>query len=235
LLEELLPVADTGQRVWLAKPDVFVAPIIRRCASTEEDAEMADDMDIWELMDSAFPTRRHEVVCAVSSSMVSGKWGMDSASLAGRGYFVEDPDSDTAGDVPFRLLGGWEPFDNEDAYRSAFVEAYVASWAVIGLPPYHGEHAAGPLDLMVQAIMRIAGPRAIYDAWEHDVLEATAADLEVDDVARRAGAPSSVIRDILTEWDAGSLDVEAFSDDERGRAFLAITLVSIDTSPFKTR
>jgi hypothetical protein len=148
---------------------------------------------------------------------------------------VEDPDSDTAGDVPFRLLGGWEPFDSEDVYRSAFVEAYVASWASIGLPPYHGEHAAGPLDLMVQAVMRIAGPRAIYDAWEGEAFEAAATGLEVDDVARRAGVPSSVIREILTEWDAGSLDVETLAHDDRGRAFLAITLAGIDTSPFKRR
>ena len=234
LRRELEPVAGADRQIWLAKPDVFVVPIIRQCASTDED-EMGEDVDLWELMDAAFPNRRHEVECAVSSSMVSDTWGMDSISLAGRGYFVEKPDSDTAGDVPFRLLGAWEPFDDDEAYRLAFVEAYVASWADIGLPPFRGEHAAGPLDLMVQAIMRIGGPRALFDAWERDAFEAGTAQLDVDDLATRAGLPSKTIRDISIELDSGALDVEALTEDDRGRAFLAITLARIDTSPFKRR
>jgi hypothetical protein len=233
LRRELKPVAGSDRQVWLAKPDVFVVPIIQQCASTDEDAEAWEDMDLWELMDAAFPARRHEVECAVSSSMMSGTWGMDSISLADRGYFVENPDSETAGDAPFRLLGAWEPFDDDEAYRSAFVEAYVASWADIGLPPFRGEHAGGPLDLMTQAVMRIGGPRALFDAWERDAFEPGTAPLDVDDLAARAGLPSGTVRDISVELDSGTLDLEALTEDDRGRAFLAITLAQIDTSPFK--
>jgi hypothetical protein len=236
LSRELVRVAGSDQRIWLARPKVFVVPIIRQSASTIEDADAMDDLDLWELMDSAFPSRRHEVECAVSSSMMSGTWGMDSVALAGRGYFVERPDSETAGDVPFRLLGAWEPSDDDgEAYRSAFVEAYVASWADIGLPPYHGEHAGGPVDLMLEAVMRIGGPRAIYDAWGGDVFDSVAPRINSDDLARRTGLPATIIRDVSTELDSGSLDVEALVDDDRGRAFLAITLERIDTSPFKSR
>jgi hypothetical protein len=86
---------------------------------------------------------------------------------------------------------------------------------------------------MTQAVMRIGGPGALFDAWERDAFEAGSAPLDVDDLAARAGLPSDTIRDTSMEMDSGASDVEALTEDDRGRAFLAITLARIDTSPFK--
>ena len=233
LSDKLVPASGTAKRdrVWLAWADVFLVPLLLACVSPEG-GEATSDLDPWEVMDTVFPTRKPEVQCAVSSSMVSGVWGMDSIELDGRGYFVECPESDTVSDAPFRLLGAWEPLDDELTYRDAFIETYVRFWADIGLPPYHGEHARGPLDLMVEAVMRIGGPASIYEAWDPKDFDHDDQLDRVADVSLRAAIPEPVVREVLTELGQRSLDVSTLGDDERGRAFLAITLDRIDTSPF---
>ena len=233
LSESLLPVG-LSEGVRAAKPDVFLGHILEEAiegVDAETLAEFADEFGIWGLVEQVFPRKRVEVACAVSSSMVSGTWGMDSIDLEGRGYFIEDPDSDSVGELPYRLLGAWEPFDDENSYRSSFVETYVRLWQDIGLPPYRGEHARGPIDLMVDAVMRIGGPGAIFDAWEPGTF-ARFGEVQSDELAQRAHVAVADIRDALALLARGSVDTGSLADDGRGRAFLAITLDVLDSSPF---
>jgi hypothetical protein len=84
------------------------------------------------------------VQCSNSGSMVSGEWGLLQFELGDRGYIYFQPDSDLVVEGERRqLLGAWEPFMNEDAFKACFVHTYVKVWEECGLPPYFAGEASG--------------------------------------------------------------------------------------------
>ncbi len=159
---------------------------------------------------------RWEVRCGNPSSMVSGVWGMRSLVLGERGDFCLD-DSDL--DPEFPLFGAWAPADSQETDEAAFVETYVASWESMGLPPYRGQAADGPRDLILRGHERILPTER---SWAYAVAEALAeegSDWEewlVPHVAETMSAPEGTVAAVLRAAAQGDL-YEGTDEDTRHR------------------
>lgn len=172
-----------GGRVLLAKGDrTFVGEeLLAGLSDDERDALFQQIGGYTDLAGRLLPRRRWELTCSNPGSMAFCSWGFGSFVLGDRGYFFEEPDFDTLGETPYRLLGAWEPADSEAAYEAAWVEVHVAWWQELWLPPERGSMADGPKHLLLRALERILGgdegwARAI--CWSLQDLEY----LELDDL-----------------------------------------------------
>lgn len=102
--------------------------------------------------------------CDVTDSMVSGEWGLKAFVLEGRGYIYHQPDADcTEEAATLPILGAWEPVEDRLAYRSSLLKAYTECWQYVGLPPYVGQWAAGPFDVMLEAVNEVLSVQP--DSW----------------------------------------------------------------------
>jgi len=216
--------SDANSQVWLGKPDRFVMDVLLEGLS-EDARELLLEEEVT-VFDTLFPDATWEVKCAVLDSMASGEWGMKSFQAGGRGYFFSVPDWG-AGERPFLLLGAWSPAPDRETYRRAFVETYVRVWDLIGLPPYVGQLASGPLDLMVQAVMKIGGPTKIDEDWSEQV-GLVIEDIDPNEVAARAGLPATVTQEIHSQMVKGKLRPRVNTHDAKA-AIVALHLASIAT------
>lgn len=147
--------------------------IIQSLPEVDEEDDEAQDALSDELMEEGAPEalarlRGAEpewvVKCFNPSSMVSGVWGLRSFRFGGGGYMFNEPDSDFVAEQGHPLHGAWEPVDSRPAFDACFLETYQRTWNIIGLPPWMGETASGPRELMLEAVDRVV--EATPQAWE---------------------------------------------------------------------
>jgi hypothetical protein len=142
------------------------------------------------------------VSCYVSSSMVSGSWGILEFRLCGRGYLYYRPDFGVGDDESLPILGAWEPEDNLAARRACVLKVYEREWNERTLPPAMGEWAVGDPELLQEAILRVlrAHPWAWGSVFER-LMEAPepgeAAHDTLTQVCKLSGAPASRVRKVL--------------------------------------
>ena len=178
------------------------------------------------------------VKCSNPDSRASGEWGLARFHLGRRGYIYEQPDEL----APLRIVAAWEPVDDREAWKACFLAAYAREWDRIGLPPYLGQRADGPEDLMVEAVVRALADDHSYWTQVSDTLKDGGGNglpdgAKLQTVADGAGVSLGIMERIvgqLRDGDAaihtriqnGDLDV-----DER-RAVVAIFLHCIQGGPF---
>jgi hypothetical protein len=94
--------------------------------------------------------------CDVTDSMVSSRWGLQAFVLKDRGYIYYLPDDEcTEEAATLPIFAAWEPVKHKTAYSSAVLTAYVNHWEEALLPPYVGQWASGPFDVMLAAVSEI--------------------------------------------------------------------------------
>lgn len=215
--------SNANSQIWIAKPDRFAMGILLDGHDDKaKELLLEEEVSVFEAL---FPNSVWEVECATMDSMVSGKWGMKSFRIAERGYFFEEPDWG-AGTEPFRLLGSWAPSNDRETYRRAFVETYVRAWKVIGLPPFLGQVVNGPLDLMVEALMRIGGPKSLGKEWSDQVRQVIG-DIDPKEVAEVLGLPTTIVEEAHTHIGRGALRTDVGTDEAMARAVLALHLIAM--------
>jgi hypothetical protein len=102
--------------------------------------------------------------CEVTNSMVSSRWGLKAFVLKDRGYIYYLPDDDCTEEAStLPILEAWDPVKDKVAYRSAVLMAYINHWQEALLPPYRGQWASGPFDVMLEAVSKIL--RRCPDDW----------------------------------------------------------------------
>jgi hypothetical protein len=207
-----------------------------RKARATEQLEDHGDMDVFErYLDRP---AKWVVKCSVSDSMVSGTWGLVLFHWARRGYLYYQPDSVSG----LRIVAAWEPVNDPEAWKACFLAAYAREWGESGLPPYLGQWADGPDDLMVEAVVRVLADSngswtQVSDTVEEGGGNGLPHGTKLRAVADRAGVPLQVVKRTvghLRDGDAairtrirnGDLEVE-----ER-RAVVAIFLHCIQGGPF---
>lgn len=230
----LVPVEglDVEGEVFLARAEdpIFLEDAILGDLS-EEDREAAFD-ELWYdgVVEAALgpDALESEVSCEVYSSMTSGSWGLSSCVIGPRGYFVETPDPDTREEGMYRLLGGWEPARSRPTYEAAWVETYVAWWSEIGLPPFRGEVAHGPEELMLRALARILGDDDAHWAREVEYVLRDSPEARghaVRAAAEDTGLPEATVAEVLRALAAGEPVPDVPEDVRRHivrRAYLAL-------------
>jgi hypothetical protein len=175
------------------------------------------------------------VMCWNPSSMVSGMWGLGMFASAGRGYLYSFPD-DRYGvfEDENPLYAAWEPADSDVVARDCFITVYRDVWDKIGLPPWFGEVANGPLGWMTDAILGFDGPLSVYVAAPSgDLLEAMIETGSPETVATELNIPAGIVKELLSDLREHGVPDDAALTGDRGRAFLALSLdaVSWPTSP----
>lgn len=142
------------------------------------------------------------VWCSVSSSMVSGAWGLMEFRVGDRGYLYYQADWGIDDDESLSILGAWEPADDAEARRACVLRTYQREWFKRHLPPLMGEWARGDAEILQTAIHQVLEDND--DAWEwvfgrlrdcQELLEPTSALLE--EASRLSGAPSDRVREVL--------------------------------------
>lgn len=105
------------------------------------------------------------ILCEVTDSMLgSNVWGLKAFVLKDRGYIYHEPGDHCTDESARRpILAAWEQFKDERAYKSAVLIAYRKHWKDAILPPYFGQWASGPFDVMLQAVSEILTRRP--DHW----------------------------------------------------------------------
>lgn len=79
--------------------------------------------------------------------MVSGVWGLKAFRIGRRGYLYYQPDEEE----PY-IVAAWEPAEDVHAFRACFLNTYTSRWHECGLPPFMGQWATGPFDIMLDAV-----------------------------------------------------------------------------------
>jgi hypothetical protein len=128
------------------------------------------DEDPYEVMEQICELSGNLLRCSNPSSMVSGEWDVRIFHLGEFGLISYDnPDTDTY----LEIKRAWYPGRDDSAFRAAFFDFYT-DWENLGLPPFLGEAATGPTDLMVEAIWLAteASPEA-WAAWICPKIEET--------------------------------------------------------------
>jgi hypothetical protein len=91
--------------------------------------------------------------CDVTDSMVSSRWGLRAFVLNDRGYIYYLPDDEcTEEAATLPIFAAWEPVKDKTAYSSSVLMAYINNWEEALLPPYEGQWASGPFDVMLEAV-----------------------------------------------------------------------------------
>lgn len=96
------------------------------------------------------------VQCEAISHMASGSWGLGQFISGDRGYFYRQAEfgiGDDEGEA-IPILSAWAPASDPQVYEAAFLKTYVKHWGC-GLPPFLGEWADGPPELMTKAIATV--------------------------------------------------------------------------------
>ena len=235
-------------RVFRPTSDISLRSALLGVLSGDEDSqaeadEWLDNEGVEQTFSRVTGTAVSRVVyCCVSSSMVSGCWGLFEFSLADRGYLFYEPDEGTEDEAALPILGAWEPVDDAAARRACVLAVYARQWRECVLPPAMGEWATGDPGLLRDAVLRALD--AEPDAWEdvlgrlEDAPELREPSVEtVKEVAAASGAAAERVRDLLplvAARDEGLEDrllVGGLSDEER-RALVALLVHVISKDPF---
>jgi len=94
------------------------------------------------------------VRCSTTDSMVSGIWGLKGLVLGSRGYLYFHPDFGVGDESGERLpiVGVWELAGDRSARLACWKDAYTTYCHDFALPPFLGQWAQGPSDLLREAI-----------------------------------------------------------------------------------
>jgi hypothetical protein len=149
-------------RVFVPIGEVSLRSALLAAAPGDEDTQAAADSllegmgEIEETLSRFTGTPPEQVVyCGVSSSMVSGCWGLFEFRLGARGYLYYQPDFGVGDDESLPIFGAWEPADNPAARRACILRVYSREWRNRALPPAMGEWATGEPGLLQEAILRV--------------------------------------------------------------------------------
>ena len=236
-------------RVFVPIGEVSLRSALLAAAPGDEDTQaVADSLlegmgEIEETLSRFTGTPPEQVVyCGVSSSMVSGCWGLFEFRLGARGYLYYQPDFGVGDDESLPIFGAWEPADNPAARRACILRVYSREWRNRALPPAMGEWATGEPGLLQEAILRVLD--ANQEAWEtvFERLEQApepreAAVQTVEEVAKLSATPTERVRQVLHLVAARDHQFEdrlwtgASSDEER-RIVVALLVHCIAKDPF---
>jgi hypothetical protein len=112
--------------------------------------------------------------------------------------------------------------------RLSFIMVYRKVWDEIGLPPWFGEVANGPLGWMTDAILGFDGPLSVYSAAPSDhLLESIVEAGAPETVAEELKVPGEIVDRLLRELQEHGLPDEGTLTGDRGRAFLALSLRAV--------
>jgi hypothetical protein len=183
------------------------------------------------------------VKCSVSSSMVSGVWGLSLFRLNHRGYLYHQPDWGVGYDESLRIVAAWEPVADREAWRTCFLAAYAREWTQIGLPPYLGEWADGPGDLMVDAVTcALESHPSFWEGVADTLREGRGNGLPDDEqlqmVADQFAVPIQELGHVTTALRAGNAArfariTRGKLEAEEGRVVIALFLRCIHGGPFR--
>jgi hypothetical protein len=226
-------------------PELSLRSVLRALLPWKRDTqELADEWLADNGIEETFfrlarTSPKRVVYCCVSSSMVSGCWGVHEFRLAGRGYLYFSSDEDEDGGA---ILGAWEPAGDAAARRAGILAVYAREWGERTLPPAMGEWASGDPALLQEAILRAL--EAEPEAWKvvlerlSDAPEPREASAQtVRRVARCSGAAAQQVRDVLGLLTAQDGELKerlltrSSSDDER-RIVVAVFVHCIAKDPF---
>ena len=180
------------------------------------------------------------VNCCVSSSMVSGCWGVSEFRLSDRCYLYYSPDE---GEHEL-ILGAWEPAEDAAARQSYILSVYAREWRELTLPPAMGEWATAEPGLLQEAILRVL--EAEPDAWEavlrrlRGAPEPRDASTEtVEEIAAGSASFPQYVRDLLDLVAAQDEELAArlargLSSDEERRVVVALFVHCIAKNPFRS-
>ena len=123
----------------------------------------------FESLLSRFAKRRHVFKCALTSSMVSGEWGLGEFVIGARGYLYDFPDTGVGADESLPILGAWEPADDPRARLACIRAVHAREWSGRGWPPYVADEVEAPapllFDLLLQSLEREPGDRSWVELY----------------------------------------------------------------------
>src|SRR5208283_2346826 len=163
------------------------------------------------------------ICCEVTDSMVSSRWGLKAFILEGRGYIYYQPDDEcTEEAATLPILAAWEPVEDKLACRSAVLTAYTNNWQQALLPPYVGQWAEGPFDVMLEAVSEILArepdnwPVVLRQLREHEKRNSSLTKL-VDKTSLKLGLHPKEVEGILGPYtSAKPVKNEPASEDLSG-------------------
>lgn len=164
-------IGDTGGRVFtmpqpLTMEDLLIAAAERHGWDREALAELPDLEDILhgsgieDLVGDAPPD--WAVECGNPGGLFC-IWGLMTLRAGNYGLFFSS--GDDLEDYQHQIFAAWTPVACHDAFREAFLDAYEASWNVIGLPPVLGECAEDYTGFVPAALERVIQHNPT-EAWE---------------------------------------------------------------------
>ncbi|HEX7072173.1 MAG TPA: hypothetical protein VF190_15275, partial [Rhodothermales bacterium] len=113
-----------------------------------------------------FAKRGRVFRCAVTSSFVSGEWGLGELVIGDRGYLYNVPDFGIGADESLPILAAWEPADDPRARLACIRAVHAREWSRRGWPPYVADEVEAPaallFDLLLQSLEREPGD----ECWE---------------------------------------------------------------------
>jgi len=175
---------------------------------------------------------RSVVYCSVSSSMVSGSWGLVEFRAGGRGYICNQADSGIGADENLPILAAWEPAEDEMAREDCILRIYEENWDRLVLPPSMGEWASGDSALLTRAIARVVKghPTAWGELFErlNKCPEVKNADSEAVSataalIGMSAGETGEVLRSVKGSIEQG----DAKLSEDQQRAVIALYVICI--------
>jgi hypothetical protein len=158
--------------------------------------------DIKETLSQFTDTPPEPVVyCCVTTSMVSGCWGLFEFRLGARGYLYFEPD-EAEDKEALPIYGAWEPVDDLAARRACILRVYEREWFNLPLPPALGEWATAEPGLLQEAILRVldADPEAwdmLFERLEYAPEPREAATQTIEEVAKLSASPTERVRQVL--------------------------------------
>ena len=203
--------APPSGRVFVPIEEVSLRSALLAAAPGDEDTQAVADTlleemeDIKETLSQFTDTPPEPVVyCCVTTSMVSGCWGLFEFRLGARGYLYFEPDWGLGVEEQEALpiYGAWEPVDDLAARRACILGVYARKWDSIGLPPLVGEWATAEPGLLQEAILRLldANPEAwdmLFEKLECAPEPGEAATQTVEEVAKLSASPTERVRQVL--------------------------------------
>jgi hypothetical protein len=143
---------DMGANVMHALVEAARTVVDRESINEEDRGYVEEAASEWvtnvgfDSFEEAF-TRERIVTCGNPSGLYE-LWGLEALELAGRGYIIDW--GENRDDV--RVWATWAPTDDQDAFESAVLDAWWASWESIGLPPFLGDCWQGNAHLVYRAV-----------------------------------------------------------------------------------
>jgi hypothetical protein len=201
--------APPSGRVFVPVGEVSLrSALLAAVPANDEEMQLAaedtlDNVGIEETFSRFTGTPPDKVVyCCVSSSMVSGCWGVFEFRLGDRGYLYYHPDWGIGDDESLPVLGAWEPAGDPPARRACILSVYAREWHERVLPPAMGEWATGEPELLLEAILRVldATPQAweaVFERLQQAPEPREPAAQTVEEIANLSAAPTELVQHIL--------------------------------------